>query len=53
MASQYLLIEVGFPIEQKVIDRLNGVSSQYLLIEVGFPIQITMKYVLGQSRNTF
>ena len=37
MSSQYLLIEVGFPINKEVT-MYDDTESQYLLIEVGFPI---------------
>ena len=36
--SQYLLIEVGFPMKDYISSR-TGSGSQYLLIEVGFPMQ--------------
>ena len=37
MMSQYLLIEVGFPMSA-LICVTGHTGSQYLLIEVGFPI---------------
>ena len=51
--SQYLLIEVGFPIKRGLaMDAAQ--ESQYLLIEVGFPMAVfsgnTTDYY---GRNTF
>ena len=53
-ASQYLLIEVGFPINPNVWGVYTMYTSQYLLIEVGFPILAGNHPAGGAGgRNTF
>ena len=48
LASQYLLIEVGFPIT-KGGEKIFPSWSQYLLIEVGFPIIVQLEITVQRA----